>query len=225
MSDNCSPDCPLCGGYGWVRTETDDINSPDFGKLIRCPNAPKNYNNIGLERNEWEFSIDKLKQTNEVKLMRKAIGKLFTDGRGMLYICGGFGIGKTYTLKSAVIEAVNKGYEAYYIRHNMLIDSLRQAYDDKSGQSVYRERMDDYKKIGFLAIDEYGRERMTEFSKNAMSELYDYRYEKAISGNLITILASNFPPEMTMDEYMQSRANDYRCSVLKLNGRDFRKGG
>ena len=65
---------------------------------------------------------------------------------------------------------------------------------------------------------------LLEFSKNAMSELYDYRYEKAINGNLITILASNFPPEMTMDAYMQSRANDYRCSVLKLNGKDFRKG-
>ena len=219
MGKLCISDCPICGGIGWVNVKQDGywLSSP-------CPNRPKYYGSTGLERNEWEFSVDKLKQTNEVKLMRNAIGKLFTDGKGMLYICGGFGIGKTYTLKSAVIEAVNKGYEAYYIRHNMLIDNLRQAYDDKSGQSVYRERMDDYKKIRFLAIDEYGRERMTEFSKNAVSELYDYRYEKAINGNLITILASNFPPEMTMDEYMQSRANDYRCSVLKLNGKDFRKG-
>lgn len=224
MENYCKPDCPICGGSGWVRADV-DIDDPDFGKLHRCPNAPKDYSGIGLERSEFEFSMDKLTQTDDVAIMHNAIDKLFTDGKGMLYIQGGFGIGKTYTLKCATKMAIDYGYEALYIRHNILIDDLRQSYDDKSGQASYREKLNRYKNIQFLAIDEFGRERLTEFSKNAMAELYDARYEKAINGNLITILASNFSPENTMDAYMLDRARDLRCKVLELKGKSWRING
>lgn len=30
------PNCPICGGTGWTRSDVDDIHDPNFGKAIRC---------------------------------------------------------------------------------------------------------------------------------------------------------------------------------------------
>lgn len=30
------PNCPICLGNGWVRSDIDDIHDPKFGKMIRC---------------------------------------------------------------------------------------------------------------------------------------------------------------------------------------------
>ncbi len=220
--NNCKADCPLCGGVGWISTDV-GVDDPDFGKLKRCPNAPKDYWSTGLSSADWNISFDELIPNKETETMRKALTDLLERGKGMLYIYGNFGIGKTHCAKAATIQAVNKGYEARYLRHNQLIDDLRRAYDEDKGQSVYRERLDAYKSLRFLAIDEFGRERMNDFSVNAFSEIYDARYEGAIKGRLMTVIISNYDPETTMDKYMQDRARDRRCSVIELKGISWRR--
>ena len=44
MGELCIPDCPICGGIGWVNVKQDGywLSSP-------CPNRPKYYGSTGLE--------------------------------------------------------------------------------------------------------------------------------------------------------------------------------
>jgi DNA replication protein DnaC len=220
----CKPDCPICGGYGYYRKKDKDGNI-DFSKLYPCPNSPGFLAGTGLSAGDNGMSFEDLQENVAVNNMVAALKELLEAEHGMLYIYGNYGLGKTHCIKAATIIAAKKGLDVLYMRQNVLADDLRSAYDEEKAQQAYRERMKYYGKMRWLAIDEYGRERTTEFSKNAFEELIDVRYEGAIKGNLMTVIVSNFAPEDAANEYIADRLRDKRCKVLQVIGTSWRKEG
>lgn len=217
----CKEDCPICGGRGWYR-KTDDVLSSDYQKKFRCPNSIGFYTEIGLDEGDAGIDFDSLKENGPVKRLKASLIELTDAGHGLLYLWGPFGIGKTHCIKAATVLVAKNELDARYFRQNVLADELRSTYDLERGQQAYRERMNYYKNLRWLAIDEYGRERATDFSRNLFEELIDSRYEKAIHGNAMTVIVSNTAPEDSMNDYLVDRIRDRRCKVIELSGTSWR---
>ncbi len=220
---NCAPGCPICHGLGFIGNDITDIHDPRFGKMRICPNKPVNLSHTGVPESEWGFSWETLVQTQAITQMRKALCAAIEAGHGLIYLYGSYGIGKTVCLKAATILAARTGIQALYTRHSNLINHLRSSYDSDKGQLEYEYRMRHLSEIQFLAIDEYGRSRQTEFGTNAFSDLLDARYEGNVAEQAITVIASNYAPEDSLEQYQEDRIRDGRSLILELPGSSMRE--
>lgn len=218
----CIPNCPICGGLGFIGNDITNLKDPRFGKMERCPNKPIHLNNTGIPERDWQTTWDTLVQTQAVTKMKKALTETIETGYGLIYLYGAYGIGKTVSLKAATILATRKGIESLYTRHSNLINHLRSSYDSDHGQREYEARQDYLGRKPFLAIDEFGRSRQTDFGVNAFSDLLDARYEGAITEKTITVIASNYAPDESLEQYQEDRIRDGRCQILALPGTSMR---
>lgn len=223
----CDETCPICHGIGFVGYDTSDINDPRFGKAEICPNYKSLiwFKEIGISKEEAEY-LDwaRFASRPSTTQIKRALSLLHSRGYGLLYIWGNPGVGKTVLSKSATIIADRKfNLKAYYTTQANLIDTLRASYDEDAGQKVYKERLDYYSRLPWLVIDEIGRDRNSDFSKAALSELLNVRYVASIERKAsVTILLSNFNPKDVLDDYQLDRVSDKRSAVLHVQDISFR---
>jgi len=156
--------------------------------------------------------------------IKRALSLLLSRGYGLLYLHGNPGIGKTLLAKSATMLAKYKyGMDAHYITHSGMLNNLRASYDEDKSQSAYLRLLDYYCAVPWLVIDEVGRERKTEFSREAFSDVITARYNKSIDRKTsVTVLISNFEPKEVLDDYQLDRVNDKRSTVLQVKDVSFR---
>ena len=215
----CVPKCEICGGIGYIGYDV-GIHDENFGKMRECPNRRLKHwdSSIGISVEEaqslnWELFM----QTDAVKRMRRAFANVLERGYGWVYVYGNPGNGKTIMSKACAIYARHvKGYPTKYCKVSELINHLRASYDEEHGQSLYMNRLKQIREIKVLVLDEVGRDRQTEFSKQSLSDIMDSRYEDAISEKTVTIWAGNFPPEEILEPYQCDRIRDNRFSVLHI---------
>ena len=221
----CMPNCPICGGIGYIKYDR-QVEHPEFGSMYPCKNRTlKHWDpKIGISKEEARFRDWSLYyKTPAVLAMREAIEQVLERRFGWIYIWGEPGNGKTITIKSATILAARaKRMNAYYTRHSDLLNWLRESYDHKQGQKEYQTRISDIGKLDFLAIDELGRDRQTEFSIQALSAIMDLRYEGAINQRGITLWVSNQSPAEILEPYQLDRVNDGRFIVIKVTSASLR---
>lgn len=221
----CIKGCKICHGIGWLRKEV-PIHHEHFGKITPCPNRkfvhfdPK----LGISIEEaMTLDWNTYEPTEAVLAMRSAIDRVLARGYGWIYIYGQPGNGKTIMAKSACIFAsTSQQKKTRYYRLSSLINKLRASYDEEHGQTVYRERLKELGEIEVLAVDEIGRDRQTDFSKQSLSELMDRRYELAVERKGVTIWVSNFSPEEVLELYQSDRVRDGRFDVLEIKGASMR---
>ena len=216
--DNCVPDCPLCGGIGYIYRKG-RLGSPDYGKMDKCPNKPITLAQIeqnGLDESERVMSWDALIETKGVVLMKTYIKAMLAKGSGMLYVYGKPGNGKTTCVKLALLDALKLGWTGQYMTHIQMIEWLRSSFDTDFGQKEYRYRMKTFANRRLLVIDEVNRARETEFSVQTFSEVLDTRYTSAVRELACTIFVSNYAPEDCLDDYQIDRIRDKRFSVLQI---------
>lgn len=222
----CNIDCPVCGGMGFVRRPSTGIHDPNFGKLDPCPEGLKTTWDtlLGIEEAESQFlDWSRFKRSQSLLLLQSSLTDLITLGFGWLYIWGEPGLGKTVAAKTATIEARYKfNKQARYLTHSGMINFLRSSFDEENGQSTYTRRLDSLTSLDFLAIDEVGRDRPTDFGVSAFSDLLDRRYVAATTQRSITVFVSNFLPSKVLDAYQLDRVMDTRFKVLKLQGSSMR---
>lgn len=210
----CVPDCQICQGLGLVETDSG---------LRACPNNPRRFFETGVseaDTNLWQ----RIPITSNIKQINKAFASLLEAKRGLFYLCGDPGIGKTVCARAFTVDAINAAMSALYIRQSELVTHLRSSYDTEHGQETYEARMKTYKDLDVLVIDELGRDRMTDFAQESLAEIVDARYTKYIQGQTrITVLVSNNPPEDIFQEYISDRVYDKNNIVLTLHGRSLRR--
>jgi DNA replication protein DnaC len=222
----CSKDCPICGGVGYIGYDV-PFDDPRFGKMEICPNRKRLiwFDDMGISKEEAEIlnwsEFATRKSSTQIK---RALSLLLTRGYGMLYIWGNPGIGKTALSKSATIIANRKHkFEAYYTTQANLIDRLRASYDEDYGQIAYKRMLDSLMKVPWLVVDEIGRDRNSDFSKAAFSEILNARYTASIERKAcVTILISNFDPKQILDDYQLDRVSDKRGNILHVEDVSFR---
>ena len=211
---NCNSDCPICGGMGWVLVG-------ENGAAI-CPNLPVSYKNTGviesdkdvpylLEKTETLISIGK-----ELKTLREA-------GFGMLWIQGGFGIGKSVLAKAATVEVLKQRKSALFVRQFEMINRLRSAFAEDNGQLLVLQRIAELCDKDWLVIDEIGRINQTQFANESMGEIINARYEQTLNQKSMTVLISNDSPEEVLEPYLADRIRDVKCKVLAVTGESLRR--
>jgi hypothetical protein len=221
----CEPDCPICGGVGWLRSGARDIHDPMFGRLVPCPNFSlfKSYGDrLGLSENEWGLDWDDLNERENVKEGIRAIYESVKQEYGWIFLWGDYGLAKTMMLKIATAYSLRKKILAVYVRMEEIMDNLRSAFDEKNPSYASQRRLDWWVDLPMLCVDEFDKVYETEFASRRRFLLMDRRYEAAINKTGITIVASNRGPS-EFEGYLSDRICDNRFSVVHLTGTSYRK--
>ena len=217
----CLPDCPICGGQGWVRRDV-DINDPNFGRLAPCPNLDPEllYGRFcGLDAATGEYKLDwsNIIDLGETIRVAREVRQAVDKGYGWIFLWGGFGQAKTLILKIATAVTIRSHKQASYTRMAEIIETLRQSYDQDRPFEEAQRRLDHYAEVPLLAIDEFDRVRNTEFANEQRFVLMDRRYESAVRRQTITLMAANTDPR-NFDGYLADRIHDGRFAVIRING-------
>lgn len=217
MSGYCIPDCPLCHGSGG-RLMKDPYGYETFEI---CPNSPSRF--IGSGVTYEDLSVPKkLPQTTTLKSLRKELDALAKAGHGLIYITGGYGIGKSVMAKAKTAELARTGTKAIYARQSQMISFIREGYDEQQGQRAVAHRLKQYREAKWLVIDEIGRDRATDFTRETLAEIIDARYQGALSGKTMTVLVSNDKPEDVLQPYLVDRIRDVKNKVLVYKSESLR---
>lgn len=219
----CVPNCPICHGTGFTRKDV-PISDPAFGKLTPCPNKPLNIadpKKYGLVEDEIDLDFSSVGDANNsleaVDLLRKTLER----GKGWVYLWGTPGLAKSLLLKIAVATYLRNKQLAAYVRMPTLLQNIRDGFNPEYGGGESTRRYERWCSMPLLAVDEIDKTNDTDWAREKRFELFDIRYEAALTGNSITIIASQISPE-SMEPYFKSRIRDGRFTAFELVGTDMR---
>lgn len=237
---DCLPDCPTCGGVGYVRFEV-PIDHPKFGKLERCPTAlsraiersvkageidPR----LGLSSEEvrdlsWNMVRGGINQADHAGQVTQ---QAYKQGYGLVFLYGGYGQGKSLVLKIVTATALNEGRRAAYANLAGVLDDIRSAYDERENKMTELvRRMEWWSSLDVLAIDELDKVGATDWAQERIFQLLDARYQRAVRQKALTVIAANYQKLDELSGYLRSRIEDNRFtaegSVVYLKGPDGRK--
>jgi DNA replication protein DnaC len=222
LPGDCRPDCPICGGIGWIRFDR-PIEDPLFGRMAICPNRSSDAlgKDSGLDPRELGLKWSAIADLNNALAAVRAVKAALERGRGWVTLWGPTGLAKTLILQVAIAETIRAQRPARYARMVDIIDNLRQAFDTENTRGEETRRMESWAGLPILAIDETDRVRSSDYSDEKRFSLLDRRYQAALRGNSITLLASNSDPRGWGD-YLASRVFDGRFAVVRMIGEDVR---
>jgi DNA replication protein DnaC len=237
------PGCDYCLGQGHIRFDLGP-GHPLFGEVFPCPYLPVEHEffaQSGLSpRERLSMSVDSIEPRENVMEAVEVIKDVIKQGRGFVYLYGGYGLAKTLILKVVVAEWL-RGFQkrslesvdseegikpfrwAEYTFMESIIDKFRGAFDSPNPNRAMTEIAQRYNRTSLLCIDEIGVGVESQFSATKQFFLLDYRYQAAIEQrlNLITIMASNHTPG-ELPGRLRDRIEDSRCHSIELTGESFR---
>lgn len=223
---NCRPDCPICGGFGFIRYDVPKDDSR-FGRLFPCPNIPADspiFDNHGLSQAERTWTWTKVKDRENVSAGISVLKSAVKRGKGLGYLYGGAGLAKTLLLKIACAEWARAGHGIFHFTTlPIILEDLRTAYDDAEPQRALAEKERKYSRFPLLAIDEIGSERETDFAWEKFFSLINARHEAGAERgeNFLTLMAGNVQPK-EIDFRIVDRLGDGRNFIVRLTGDSYR---
>ena len=185
------PDCPLCGGLGYLRREL-PVDDPEFGKLIICTCRQ---GEVAHKVHEKLFSISNLEHLRHLTFENfQARGRIglspwqadslqtaYNQSRqfaqnlnGWLLLQGGYGCGKTHLAAAIANFTVEIGVPTLFITVPDLLDALRFAYDDP--QSTFEQRFEEIRSAPLLVMDDFGTQNATAWAQEKLFQIVNYRY-------------------------------------------------
>jgi DNA replication protein DnaC len=185
------PDCPLCGGVGYLRTDL-PIEHPDFGKLRICTCRQGQIHQQTRERLFKLSHLDELshltfdnfkprghmglppQQANSLELAYNQAQQFSQSLSGWLLLQGNFGCGKTHLAAAIANFAVDLGVPTLFITVPDLLDSLRFAY--QSPEATFEERFEEIRQADLLILDDFGTQNATQWAQEKLFQIINYRY-------------------------------------------------
>jgi len=224
----CVANCPICGGVGYVQDNVDRFH-PDFGKVTMCPNLyalriRQMSEQYGLNTQEvdllnWSLLLDLGDALRTSKLIKEVLDR----GYGFVYLWGTHGQAKTLMLKIAAAVSLRAHVPAAYCNMVDVLQHLRAAYDTNNASMESERRLNFWRGLKVLCIDEFNRLKESEWTSEKRFQLMDARNVQAVRQETVTLIASNSPPS-AQESYLRSRIEDGRFIVIELNAEDARAG-
>ena len=228
-----NPNCPICHGIGFVYYNV-PANDPNFGKSKLCTCAENHH--LELQRNKL-FNMSNLAafqaktfdnfnpdgrmglHTDQSASLQYALNQsmLFAGNRrDWLLLMGDYGCGKTHLAAAIANDAVSNGIPTLFTTVPDLLDWLRFAYGQTS--ETFEDRFEHIRQIPLLVLDDLGTQNATEWAKEKLFQIINYRYTNRIP----TVVTTN-QQLAEMDGRIRSRLED-RDIVLqvRINAPDYR---
>lgn len=141
------------------------------------------------------------------------------EPRGWLVLRGPVGTGKTHLAAAVVNVVAARGVPACFFVVADLLDLLRAAYDPEADCPGYDRLMTLVKTAPLLVLDDLGAEKATDWAREKVYQIVDYRYRN----RLPTVITTNARAD-TLDERVESRMLDRALTTLiVLETADYRR--
>jgi len=228
------PNCPLCGGLGYLRREL-PVDHPDFGKLLLCDCRK---GDVAQRIHDRLFAISNLEKLQHLTFEnfqprgRIGLGPWQADSlerafhqaqqfaqnlNGWLVLQGGYGCGKTHLAAAVANFAVGIGVPTLFITVPDLLDALRFAYDDP--QSTFEDRFEEIRSAPLLIMDDFGTQNATPWAQEKLFQIINFRY----INRLPLVVTTNLLLEQ-IEGRIRSRLEDPELVTrVVINATDYRR--
>lgn len=231
-----APDCPVCGGIGYVRRDV-PLDHPDFGRLFPCGcraselrarrlQALRVMSNLErLERFTFEtfrpegHGISPDRQANLRRVFERAQAYARRP-EGWLVLRGGYGCGKTHLAVAIANACVEYGLPVLFITVPDLLDYLRGAFAPNSPQT-YDERFEEIRSAPLLILDDLGTEQGTPWAMEKLFQLLNFRY----MNRLPTVITTNHELEELEPRLRSRLADPSLVELATILAPDYRQAG
>lgn len=214
------PDCPVCGGLGYIRRDV-PVGHPEFGRVQICSCRK---DSIRSRIREQLFSLSHLDELREMtfetfnprgsKLLgdhhRVSIEQAYRAAReyadnpsGWLLIQGRFGVGKTHLAAAIANAAASQDMPTIFLTVPDLLDSLR--YTFSARDASFEQRFEQIRRAPLLILDDFGTQNTTDWAREKMFQILNFRYINHLPLVVTTNLLLN-----EIEGRMRSRLNDSR---------------
>ncbi len=230
------PNCPECGGVGYLRQEL-PVGHPDFGKVVICKCRQGQISRKIHERLFALSNLDELQhltfenfqprghiglrpvQADSLELAYNQARQYAQSLEGWLLLLGNFGCGKTHLAAAIANFAVDLGVPTLFLTVPDLLDTLRFAYNDP--EATFEQRFDEIRTAPLLVMDDFGTQNATEWAQEKLFQIINYRYINGlplvVTTNLILEDIEERIRSRLMDPKMVTRVNilapDYRQPI------------
>ena len=145
---------------------------------------------LDLERGVTYFELAKLAHRAAVKFVADFLKNPHIDG---LMLSGDVGAGKTYLASCIANALLDKGQRVLFIVVPDLLDQIRATFDSDKNAWEYTEfeLMEAARQVPLLILDDLGANNYTEWSKNRIYSIINYR----LNHQLPVIITTNITPE------------------------------
>lgn len=205
-------------------------HDPRFGKLFDCEctaayRAARLQAICGLNREELQVTLDDVISVGPgTSAMLAAAQAFVTKPAGILTIWGAPGNAKTLALQGIVNTCTRQGVLAIYVTFFDLVSYVRDAFNEQRDgryESAY-QRMLRFAEARVLAIDEVDKVKVTDWTVELETAIFDRRYRDGLAGLTGTVLAMNSNPDR-LPGWIYSRLCDGRNRIIENRDPDMRR--
>jgi DNA replication protein DnaC len=185
------PNCPHCGGLGYVRAEL-PLGHPEFGKLQICTCRR---DEVARQARRALYAISRLdeltdltfenfeprghvglpaRQADSLEQAYNTAQQFAQTMNGWLVLEGGYGSGKTHLAAAIANFAVQVGLPTIFITVPDLLDTLRFSYG--SAEDSFEERFEEIRQAPLLILDDFGTQNATAWAQEKLFQILNHRY-------------------------------------------------